>query len=129
MNRTERTFITLGAVSALVAVSCGAFAAHGLKGRLTPEMLAIFDTGARYQLSHALGLLGIGLVAGRTEAHAIARAGWLLVAGTVLFSGSLYLLALTGVGVLGAITPLGGLCFLAGWGTLAAGVWRSGSTA
>ncbi len=108
-------FGVLGAVSAFCSVAIGAFGAHALKGRLSTEALAIFETGVRYQMFHALALL---LVAAFPQPRA-AAAGWLFCAGTVLFSGSLYALALTGVRMLGAITPFGGLCFLAGWGVLA----------
>jgi len=115
----ERTFYALGALSALVAVAAGAFGAHGLRSRLTPEMLAVFETGARYQMYHALGLLAAGWAAARWPGTAAALAGWLFLAGTVVFSGSLYALALTGVRALGAVTPVGGVAFLAGWVALA----------
>lgn len=104
-----------GAASGFVAVAAGAFGAHGLRNTLSAELLKVFDTGARYQMYHALALV---LVASLPMTRATATAGWLFVAGTVLFSGSLYLLSLTGVTALGAITPLGGLCFLAGWAAL-----------
>lgn len=108
-----RLWFGLGALNAFLAVAAGAFGAHALKSRLTPDMLAVFETGARYQMYHALGLLAVGaLVAfGRPTG----ASGWLMLAGIVLFSGSLYALALTGVRALGAITPVGGLCFLAAW--------------
>jgi uncharacterized membrane protein YgdD (TMEM256/DUF423 family) len=115
----DRLFATLGAVSALVAVGAGAFGAHALRARLSPDLLAVFETGARYQMYHALGLLAVAWVAGRWPSPWPARAGWLFLVGTVLFSGSLYALALTGVRWLGAITPLGGVAFLAGWLCLA----------
>jgi uncharacterized membrane protein YgdD (TMEM256/DUF423 family) len=113
----DRLFAALGAVSALLAVAAGAFGAHALRARLTPELLAAFETGARYQMYHALALL---LIARSGPVPLIRVAGWLFVAGTVLFSGSLYLLALTGARGLGAVTPLGGLAFIAGWLVLAA---------
>ena len=113
-----RVFLGLGALSALIAVAAGAFGAHALRERLAPDMLAIFETGARYQMYHALGLLAVAWAVGRWPGPAGA-AGWLFVAGTVLFSGSLYLLALTGHRWLGAITPLGGLAFILGWAALA----------
>lgn len=119
----ERLFFTLGSVSAFVAVALGAFAAHGLKARLTPELLAIFEVAVRYQMYHALALLGAAWAYGRWPGTLVTAAGWLFVAGTLLFSGSLYLLALTGTRWLGAITPLGGLAFLAGWIGLAAAAW------
>ncbi|HET8724855.1 MAG TPA: DUF423 domain-containing protein [Anaeromyxobacteraceae bacterium] len=121
----ERTFFALGAISAGIAVATGAFGAHGLKARVTPEMVAVFDTGARYQMYHALALLAAGWAAARWPGStAIGWAGWLFVAGTVVFSGSLYALVLTGVKGLGAVTPVGGLLFLAGWGALAWGALR-----
>ena len=115
----DRTFLLAGAVAGLIAVGFGAFGAHGLRGRLTPEMLAVFETGVRYHMYHALALLLVAALATRMDGKAIAAAGWLFVAGIVLFSGSLYLLAVTGVTVLGAITPIGGVAFLAGWASLA----------
>ena len=115
----ERTFLALGSLSALVSVAAGAFGAHALKARLAPDLLAAFETGARYQMFHALGLVAVAWAAGRFPGALVGAAGWLLVAGTVLFSGSLYLLALTGTRGLGAVTPLGGLAFLAGWACLA----------
>jgi uncharacterized membrane protein YgdD (TMEM256/DUF423 family) len=111
----ERTFAALGAVSAFAAVAAGAFGAHALKSRLSPELLAVFETGARYQMYHALGMLAAAWASSRWPGAAAAAAGWLFVLGTVLFSGSLYALALTGVRWLGAITPLGGVAFLLGW--------------
>ena len=115
----DRHFVTLGAVSAFVAVGAGAFGAHALRARLAPEMLAVFETGARYQMYHALALLAVAWIATRWPVNAVAYAGWLFVAGTLLFSGSLYLMALTGARWLGAITPIGGAAFLAGWLALA----------
>ncbi|HEU4383031.1 MAG TPA: DUF423 domain-containing protein [Anaeromyxobacteraceae bacterium] len=114
----ERTFLALGSASALVSVAAGAFGAHALKTRLAPDLLAAFETGARYQMFHALGLLAVAWAAGRFPGALVSAAGWLLVAGTVLFSGSLYLLALTGTRWLGAVTPVGGVAFLAGWACL-----------
>lgn len=113
-----------GAVAAALGVGLGAFAAHGLKGRLAPEMLAVFETAVRYHLVHALGLLAVGWAVERWPSGWTAAAGWLLVAGILVFSGSLYVLALTGARWLGAVTPVGGLCFLAGWAALAVGALR-----
>jgi uncharacterized membrane protein YgdD (TMEM256/DUF423 family) len=115
----ERIFYALGAASALVAVAAGAFGAHGLKARLSPEMLAVFETGARYQMYHALALVAAAWASARWPGAAATWAGGLFVAGTVLFSGSLYALAITGVRWLGAVTPVGGVAFLAGWAALA----------
>lgn len=122
----DRTFATLGALSGFIAVAAGAFGAHGLKSRLAPDMLAVFETGARYQLYHALALLAVAWAHGRWPAGAGAAtwSGWLFVAGTLLFSGSLYALALTGARWMGAITPVGGLAFLLGWLLLAWAVSR-----
>ena len=115
----ERLFVALGALSGLLAVGAGAFGAHALRERLAPDMLAVFETGARYQMYHALALLVAGWAAGRWPGGATLAAGWLFVAGTVVFSGSLYTLVLTGQRWLGAVTPLGGLAFIAGWAALA----------
>ena len=117
-----RTFLLAGALAGFVGVAFGAFGAHGLRGRLAPDMLAVFETGVRYQMYHALALMLTAalMMTGRIESgRAVAAAGWLFVAGIVLFSGSLYLLAVTGVTVLGAITPIGGVAFLVGWACLA----------
>ncbi len=122
----DRLFGALGAVSALVAVAAGAFGAHALRTRLTPDLLAAFETGARYQMYHALALL---IVARSGPAPFVRISGWLFVTGTVLFSGSLYLLALTGARGLGAVTPLGGLAFIAGWLLLAVAIWQGGFAA
>jgi uncharacterized membrane protein YgdD (TMEM256/DUF423 family) len=109
----------IGAVAAFLAVGFGAFGVHGLRGRLSPEMMAVFESAVRYHMYHALALVLVSLVLGRMNGWLIHTAGWCFVAGIVLFSGSLYLLALSGVTILGAITPLGGLAFLAGWLCLA----------
>jgi len=118
-----RIFLVLGALSGFSSVAAGAFGAHALRQRLDEKLLAVFETGARYQMFHALALLVIGALAARGESRALAVAGWAMVAGTVLFSGSLYALALSGVRGLGAITPLGGVAFLVGWLALAWAVW------
>jgi len=115
----DRLFFGLGAASAFVAVAAGAFGAHALRARLSPELLAVFETGARYQMYHALGLMAVAWAATRWPGALPQWAGWLFVGGTVLFSGSLYALALSGVRALGAVTPLGGVAFLAGWVCLA----------
>ena len=115
----DKTFLLLGAVAAFLAVALGAFGAHGLRARLSPEMMQVFQTGVQYHMYHALGLILVAAIMGRMSGWLIQTAGWCFVAGIVLFSGSLYLLAATGVTVLGAITPIGGLAFLIGWACLA----------
>jgi len=120
----DRLFFGLGALSAFIAVALGAFAAHGLKARLDANLLAIFETGVRYQMYHALGLLAVGWACTRWPGWQTTASGWLFIAGTLIFSGSLYLLAFTGARWLGAITPIGGLAFLGGWLCLAWGVYR-----
>ena len=110
--------VALGAINAAVAVAAGAFAAHGLRERLEPRALEVFETGARYHMYHALAIIAAGLIAARGP-------GWMFQAGIVVFSGSLYALALTGVKGLGAITPIGGLLFLAAWVWLAVTAFRS----
>ena len=120
----ERLFFLVGSISALIAVVLGAFGAHGLKGRLTTEMLNAFEVGVRYQMYHALALLAVAWALSRWPRAEISVAGWLFVAGTIVFSGSLYLLSLTGVRWIGAITPIGGVAFLLGWLSLVWGVWR-----
>jgi uncharacterized membrane protein YgdD (TMEM256/DUF423 family) len=111
----ERLLFGLGAASAFISVAAGAFGAHGLRARLSPDLLAAFETGARYQMYHALGLIAAAFARTHWPGPWPVRGGWLFVAGTVLFSGSLYGLALTGLRWLGAITPFGGVAFLAGW--------------
>jgi len=123
----DRIFAALGAASGFIGVAAGAFGAHGLKARLTPELLAVFDTAARYQMIHALALLAVAWAIGRWPGRAAVASGWCFVAGTLIFSGSLYLLALTGVRGLGAITPVGGVLFLCGWLLLALAAWRGGA--
>jgi uncharacterized membrane protein YgdD (TMEM256/DUF423 family) len=115
----QRLFFVLGAASAFVAVAAGAFGAHALRGRLSPELLSVFETAARYQMYHALALIAAAWAVVRWPGSLSHWAGWLFMGGTILFSGSLYALALSGVRWLGAITPLGGIAFLAGWICLA----------
>ncbi len=110
-----RTAWTIGAFSAFLGVAAGAFGAHALKTRVTPELLLVFETGVRYQLIHAIAILAVGLAAVHRPSGSWAIPIGLFTAGTVLFSGSLYALALSGVRWLGAVTPLGGVCFLVGW--------------
>jgi uncharacterized membrane protein YgdD (TMEM256/DUF423 family) len=115
----DRTFLFFGSVAGFVAVAFGAFGAHALRNRLSADMLAVFETGVRYQMFHALALIVTAVAIARFDGWVARAAGWCFLAGIVLFSGSLYALALTGVRTLGAITPLGGLAFLAGWALLA----------
>jgi uncharacterized membrane protein YgdD (TMEM256/DUF423 family) len=119
-----RLWLILGAASAFLSVAAGAFGAHALRTRLTPDMQTIFETGARYHMYHSLGLIAVGLLAHLRPSPLLNGAGWALVVGIVLFSGSLYVLALSGIRVLGAITPLGGVGFLVGWVLFALAAWR-----
>ena len=123
----DRVFIALGALSGCLAVAAGAFAAHALRARLGPEMVDVFQTGATYQMYHALALVAVGMLLARFSSDGstwLTASGWLFLAGSILFSGSLYLLALSGTTWLGAITPLGGVAFLLAWLALAVGVLR-----
>ena len=123
---TARLALVLGALLSFVAVALGAFGAHALKARLPADMLAVWQTAVQYHGWHALALIAVGLLLLALPGRAgFGFAGWLFVAGIVLFSGSLYALALTGVKELGAVTPVGGLAFLAGWLVLAWSAWRA----
>ena len=126
----DRLFIRLGAVAGFVGVALGAFGAHALRARLSADHLAAFETGVRYHLLHALALVVVGVLinlrspargAARRPARLTTAAGWCFTLGIVLFSGSLYVLSITGTTAVGIVTPLGGLCFLAGWACLALG--------
>lgn len=119
-----KTWLAVAALSAFVAVAAGAFGAHGLKQRLTPDLLEIFETGARYHMMHALGLMGVALFGLFRPQTSIQGPAWGLLIGTIIFSGSLYVLALTGQRWLGAITPIGGTAFLVGWAWLAVSALR-----
>lgn len=111
-----KLFIILGAINAFLAVALGAFGAHGLKAMLEEHYLEIWKTAVSYQMYHALGLLVVGVLAGKLPASPLVSAsGWLMLAGIIFFSGSLYVLSLTKIGILGAITPIGGLAFLIAW--------------
>ena len=121
----ERLFFLLGAISGFFGVALGAFAAHALKKQLDPDLLAVFETGVRYQMYHALALLAVAWACGKWPGQFTTMSGLFFVAGTVLLSGSLYLLALTGARWLGMVTPLGGLGFLAGWLCLAWAAWKA----
>ncbi len=120
----DRTFAFIGSLLAMVAVIFGAFGAHALRGRLSPEDLITFETGVRYQMYHALALLAVAWAASRWPSGATTAAGWLFVLGIVVFSGSLYVLVLTGQRWLGAVTPLGGLAMIGGWASLAWAIFR-----
>jgi len=119
-----KKILLAGAVFMALAVLLGAFGAHALKSILTPQMLATYNTGVEYQFYHAIGLLIIGLTGYHVQSKWLNRAGALLVAGIFLFSGSLYLLTLTGIKGIGIITPIGGLAFVAGWICLAVALWK-----
>ena len=116
-------FTSLGALLGFLGVAAGAFGAHALRDRLDPGLFQVFETAARYQLVHAIALLFVGTQARSAPRSGAVAAGWLFLAGVVLFSGSLYALVFTGVRAWGAVTPLGGLCFLAGWIALARAFW------
>ncbi|MDN5849120.1 MAG: DUF423 domain-containing protein [Nitrococcus sp.] len=121
-----KLFMILGSLNLFLGVALGAFGAHGLRARVAPEMLAVWHTAVEYQLVHALGMLAVGLVLPQlTATSGVAGAGWLMLGGIVVFSGSLYGLVLTGARWLGAVTPFGGVLFLLAWLLLAWGVWRS----
>ena len=123
-----KTFLLLGALACMLAVLLGAFGAHALRGKLTADLLAIYQTAVQYHFWHALGLLAIGIVAMHLPASAPLKwAGWLMLTGIVIFSGSLYLLAITGVRWLGAITPIGGTAFIASWALFAFAIARAPS--
>jgi uncharacterized membrane protein YgdD (TMEM256/DUF423 family) len=121
----DRLFFTLGSLSALLAVALGAFGAHALKARLSADLLAVFEVGVRYQMVHALALLAVAWAHTRWPGGVLTAGGWLFVAGTVFFSGSLYVMVLTGTRWLGAITPVGGVAWLAAWLCLAWAAWKT----
>lgn len=119
-------FAFIGALCAASAVAAGAFGAHALKSILDPAMLAVYETAARYQMYHALGLFVVAWLSRETQSPAATKAGWFFCAGILLFSGSLYLVALAGIKWMGALTPLGGVSFISGWACLAWTAWRAG---
>jgi uncharacterized membrane protein YgdD (TMEM256/DUF423 family) len=126
MNPTAKKFLLIGSIAALFAVAIGAFGAHALKKQLTADMLAVFHTGVQYHYYHALGLLAVGLIATQLpESSALKWSGWLMFIGIIIFSGSLYLLSITGIRWLGAITPIGGVAFIAAWMLLAFAIYKS----
>ena len=124
MTDARSPLIALGALNAAIAIAAGAFAAHSLRARLDARSVEVFETAARYHMYHAFALVLAGMLANASAMRGTQLAGWLFQAGIVLFSGSLYALALTGVKTLGAVTPLGGVAFLAGWLWLAWSAWR-----
>ena len=127
MNLTAKTFLILGSANALIAVLLGAFGAHGLKTRLEENMMAVYQTGVQYHFYHALGLLAIGIIAFHLPQSTFLKwSGWTMFAGITLFSGSLYILALTNIKWLGAITPLGGTAFVVSWSFLIVTLLKSG---
>lgn len=120
-----KIFVLLGSLSAFFGVALGAFGAHGLKTRVTPEMLTVWQTGVLYHLVHALALVLIGILCQLLpEASLVRAAGWMLLVGSLLFSGSLYLMVLSDIRALGMVTPLGGIAFLIGWLLLAIAAWQ-----
>jgi uncharacterized membrane protein YgdD (TMEM256/DUF423 family) len=122
----DKAFMVIAALSGALSVALGAFGAHALEARLSAELLRTFETGVRYQFYHTLALLAVVVAIGRWPASNLPPvAGWLFVAGIVVFSGSLYLLVMTGARWLGAVTPIGGAAFIAGWLLLALAAWRS----
>lgn len=121
---TDRVFALAGTLLAGIAVAGGAFGAHALRQRLSAELLAIFETGIRYQMYHGLALLAVALLLPRLQAPQVTWAGWAFIGGVLVFSGSLYALALTGTRTWGAVTPIGGVLFLTGWICLGWGILR-----
>ncbi|KZN99893.1 DUF423 domain-containing protein [Bacillus badius] len=111
-----KLFIIIGAINAFLSVALGAFGAHGLEGKVEPKYLEIWKTGVQYQMFHAMGMIAVGILMGQVQASSVLNwSGWMMLIGTVIFSGSLYALTLSGIKVLGAITPIGGVAFLVGW--------------
>ncbi len=121
----NQQILLAGAVFMTLGVFFGAFGAHALKKILSPDMLAVYNTGVEYQFYHALGLLLIGLIGFRIESKWLRWSGILLIFGIIIFSGSLYALSISGIKILGAITPIGGLAFVAGWICLAIGLLKN----
>jgi len=124
MNMKNQTILISGAVFMALGVLLGAFGAHALKNILSPEMLAVYKTGVEYQFYHALGLLLIGLIGFHIKSKYLSWAGLFITIGIILFSGSLYVLTLSGIKAIGAITPVGGLSFVAGWASLLIGILK-----
>ena len=114
-----KQFIVIGAVLGFLGVALGAFGAHGLKDKLSPDLFDVFEVGVRYHMYHALALVAVGLVAAQWPGNLVGWSGWAFTAGVVIFSGTLYVLVMTNTRWLGAVTPIGGLAFLVGWLLLA----------
>ena len=125
MTAIAKLFLSIGAISGALAVMLGAFGAHGLKDKLTTEMMAVYKTAVEYQFYHTLALLFVGVIALHYPTKQLTASGWLFTAGILIFSGSLYALSISGIKILGAITPIGGLCFIAGWVLLAIAVLKA----
>ncbi|NGP44690.1 DUF423 domain-containing protein [Bacillaceae bacterium SIJ1] len=119
-----KLFLVIGSISGFLAVAIGAFGAHGLEGKVSERMLANYQTGVLYQMFHTIGILGVAIVSSFFQTPLLLWSGWLMVAGIVFFSGSLYVMALTGKTILGAVTPIGGVLFLAGWILLAIAAFK-----
>ena len=130
MNANAQSIVITGALFAFLGVALGAFGAHALKARLTAEMLAVYQTGVQYHLAHALGIVLIGVLVQRLPASRwLPVAAWTMTTGVIVFSGSLYALSISGIRMLGAVTPLGGLALLAAWLLVAVGVAKAGAAA
>ena len=119
-----KLFLIAGSLLGFLGVAAGAFGAHALKTKLSQEMFQIFEVGIRYHMYHALALLAVAWVSTQYSQNLIQAAGWFFILGVVIFSGSLYILSLSGIKMWGAVTPIGGLLLLAGWSSLALGVWK-----
>lgn len=122
MNIIAKLFLSLGAISGALGVIIGAFGAHGLKAKLSPDMLTVYQTGVQYHFYHTFALLAVGLLALKFQSGLLTSSGWSFLIGIIIFSGSLYTLSITGISKLGAITPIGGLFFIIGWVMLAVAV-------
>ncbi|MEM7504173.1 MAG: DUF423 domain-containing protein [Pseudomonadota bacterium] len=128
MNRQSRLFLTSGAVSALLAVALGAFGSHGLENRLSADLLAIYEIGNRYHFYHSFALLAVGVLALHVDGRRLSASGWCFLVGLTVFSGSLYALAMTGMRILGAITPIGGGLLIIAWALLAFEAYATASS-
>ena len=125
MNITAKLFLSLGAISGALGVIIGAFGAHGLKSKLSAEMLTVYQTGVQYQFYHTFALLAVGLLAMKFQSGLLTSSGWSFLVGMILFSGSLYALSISGIKTLGAITPIGGLFFIVGWVLLTVSILKA----